>query len=665
MLALLVCYLMDHLAFAESASKTAFAFDRENFCAEGAEKKMINLDNLTKGDVEKIEGLKAKINELEAKKKILSDMQSLRDDYLNAFEAINSEAERAKYGQKARKGSISQFKKLLNQSLTLNAVSLLLKERVQQQDFSNTLKDLCDPNNEKAKVAANTLFCKRYGEQGSWRGTFNESEINSLKKTIANFSEAMNKIKDKNDISLEVKKILDSIPDSIKPDGVLGVLEAKSPSLLEMLFKAASKNEIMSCMDGNESVCEKLLTNPQKRSTIQDLVNLEMIAAGDDLSGRYSGVKKQIDTQNNESLKSLLHTFDYPLEEREEFNKKLLNDKISQVKKYSENLFDKNHPGSNKEIKNGLSIIGLNDDQYTKLISLCSIDAHLTKDSLSAAFSACEKQIGILLEQASKVKNNLENEADQLKLELANHLGKNPRLEKIEKMKTFVIERYIRGCKNTVRKQLTSNIQQIKCSDIGNELTEPSDQIGSLSAMYSKILGRLKYGNTPSKNQGELGLFSKAELKNYMNYCQNTSEDDSEIRETCQKVSQLNSEIASQKELKEWEAFNNKYYVDYNQHSKTGYDVHEKKSNFRIIGEGIAPMIGQIVPMWLGNFVMENQINMLTAQAINQKQMNYMYSPSSPWMNTPYFQFNYLQMQNVNFNSPFTATTSAGFNFGK
>jgi len=662
-LALFICYPMDHLVLAAEEIKTTHSFDRENFCAEGAEKKIAYLNNLTKGDVEQIEGLKAKINELEAKKKIITDLQSIRNDYLNAFEAINSETQKAKALKIARKSSIAQFKKLLNKSLTLNAISLVMKDGIKQTDSAVTLKDLCDPNNDSA--SANTLFCKRYGQQGSWRGAFNDAEINGLNKTIANFSEAMNKIKKKENINLEVKKILDSIPESIKPDGVLEILNVKSPVLLEMLTKSVSKEELINCLDGSEAVCEKLISDPQKRFKIKEILGQEIKSAGDDFSDKYNVVKNQIALQNTADFNSLIHTFDYPLEERDEFNKKLLNEKIMQLKKYSETLFEKNNPGSQKSIKNGLSLIGLSDDEYTNLLNACNIQAKLTEEALSQAFKSCEKQVQLLDEKAAGVKNNLENESEQLKQELAIKLEKNSGLQKIEKMKTFVLERYMRGCKKAPTIQLASNLQQIKCSDIADKLTAPSDQIGSLASMYSKVLGRLQEANTPSKTKGELGLFSKDELKNYMSYCQNTSEKDLEIKEICQKVSQLNSEIASKRELKEWEAFNNKYYVDYNANSEKGYVVYEKKSNVRIIGEGLAPLVGQIVPLWLGNLQMENQINFLTNQAINQKQMNYMYTPFSPWMNSPYFQANYFPMQAVNFNSPYTANTSAGFNFAK
>jgi len=59
--------------------------------------------------------------------------------------------------------------------------------------------------------------------------------------------------------------------------------------------------------------------------------------------------------------------------------------------------------------------------------------------------------------------------------------------------------------------------------------------------------------------------------------------------------------------------------------------------------------------MWIKDMQLSSQIDMMTQQALFQKQMMYMQNPNSPWMtNYQYFP-----------NAFTTTNSSGGFNFGK
>lgn len=654
-LALVACSFFDHLGLAADGASlpqtTTHGFDRENFCAEGAKKQIDHLNNLTKDDAAKIEDLKKKINELDAKKKIITDLQSIRSEYLAAFEAINSDSAIAKKTFEVKKGAINQFKNLLSKTLTLNALSLITNRVVPLKEIPQNLKELCAD-----KENSDLLFCKRYGEQWHPRGLGNDSEIDGLNKTIANFAHSMNQIPDSQLVIVDAKNIIDSIPEGIKPDGILEIFQRKSPALLEILTKGKSQDEVMNCLDGNGTSCEKLLNDSEKRAMIKDIIGKEITNVRNDFSDKYLPVKEQINARNAKDLTALLHTFDYPLEGRDESNKKLLNDKVAQVKAYSEILFNKHYPAGS--IKNGFKIIGLEDNEYKSLTELCEINAKTIKEELREQINKCQKEVGVLLQKAEAAKNSMSKETETLRKELASLLHDNSRLNKIEKVKQFVIQRFMRGCSPGKDNQLVSNIMQITCEELSHEPIGQDDKMESLAGTFGEVVGQLQQGNKASHQKGELGLFSKDELKTYMNFCQNTSlEKDDVLTDSCQKINSYYSEIANQKESKEWDDFNRKYWVQHSSTNKKGYDVYEKKSNARILGEGLSQSINNIYPIWFGNYQLNSQIDMMTNQALYQKQMLYMNSTNSPWMNVPYFQGSYFPNPSFNFMG------GAGFNF--
>lgn len=680
-LALLVCSLIDHLSFA--AETTPHGYDPDNFCSTGAKKRVEFLNNLTKSDADKIEALKNNINELKAKKKIIDDLKSIRTDYINSFESISSAKDIAATIKNEKAKTIDKFKQLLKTNLALNAISLIAKDNGLGMSVPQTIDSLCDPLIHKDN--SSLQICQRYGNKSTSKMT------EMINQTLANFAEAMSQIPDKSSVAVDVNKILNSIPKELDPDAVLEVLSSKSNTLLTMTENADSRAQLTKCITNgiifsNDSDCEKLIADPNKRKFLGDLLGKEVINVQESFVQRMStqatqltqdddkfaqkmvSVKEQILSQNSKDLSGLLHSFDNPLENRDESNKALLNEKTDQVIAYSEKLFKQKNPDSNATIKNGFSSIGLPDSEYESLTTVCKIPADVKGDDLKMRMDVCHNKVDVLMKQADTTAKDLDDQSARLTKELDQLLNHNPALQMKEGVKRFVINRYLRECPQAAgnKDELTSNINKI-CNNLSNVNSNPSDKVDALASNMARTLGLIQRGNVTSgtTRQDLSGTFSKDELKEYSSYCENMSQAPTgEIAKICQEINQSYSAALKTKNTKDWEQFNKDYWVEYNPKAKNGeYDVYYKKSNLRIFGEGLSQSVNRIYPMWFGNFQLSNQIDFMTNQALYQKQLNYMYTPNSPWMNLPYFQGSYFPTSNFNNSNPFLSTN--GFNFSK
>ena len=270
-----------------------------------------------------------------------------------------------------------------------------------------------------------------------------------INQTLANFAEAMSNIPDNKSVSLDVKKILDSIPQELDPNAVLGVLTTKSGNFLKMLEGANSKEEITKCITrtyifSNDSNCEKLLTDPSKREFLGDLIGKEVIdvqesfvkkmstMTEDKYSRNLVTVKEKILSENSRELSSLLHSYDNPLENRDESNRVLLNEKTDQVIAYSEKLFQKQNPNSKGGIKNGFSAIGLKDTDYESLVTLCKIPAGIKGEQLKEGMDSCHTKVQALMKQADDTAKEIDTQTAKLTQDLDQVLNHNQILKNIE-----------------------------------------------------------------------------------------------------------------------------------------------------------------------------------------------------------------------------------------
>lgn len=665
-MALIVCSLMDHFSF---AAETQHSYKSNTFCESGARKRIEHLNDQTKKNIEDIKNLKRDINELEAKKNIITGVQKLKDEYIDALNEVINEKQIAKTEAEVKKKSIDQFKSLLNKTLVLDAVSLMVKGNVHALVNSETqskiqttpdhdyIHDICSTTNLQTTSFV-TTFCQDYGDQSYVQKVAGfKLQKDSIRETINHYLEALSNIPPNSSTNVDVSKILNSIPEGMRPAEILDMLKRQSPAMEQDLTSAGSHVDIVSCIEGNDNKCGEMLSQAN-RNNLKEQIKLKM-----GLTTNADVLNAQLHKRNTDDLDKILDNFDNPLREREKGNHKSLNDQLDKIKSYGNKLIEDNAElfkakyNDSINIKNGFAVIGFTDNEYSGFIESCSIDPSLKGEVLKEKVKVCKTSIDLLSEKANQGQRNMEEEIKDKKNKLTKLLDESGKLNKIEKIKQYVQQRYIRGCSEAKKITLAqSNLFDIPCSQVSASTDSDSrDEIKSLWNSLTNTIGNLQHGNKISDKKGELGLFSKDELRVYMNYCQNVSQDDAAIKESCQEVNQFYADIANQREAKEWEEYNNKYWVEYD--SQKGYIAYEKKSNLRILGEGLSQSMGGIYPIWFGNFQMENQIQMLTSQAMYQKQMMYMNSFNSPWMQQSYFQGSYFPTM------PTTPATQ-GFNFG-
>jgi hypothetical protein len=646
---------------------TEYSYGRNDFCKADAKSRMKHLNDLTKPDVDKIEVLKKNINELEARKKIIGDLKTIRNDYLNTIESITSgTAPSSKNTIKIKQ--VENFKGLLKSAMTLNAISLLMKNK-KKSETSPTMNSLCnEPENKDQTI------CQKYAY--SLSSASNVFQISSLNSTLANFSTAMNHVNQadaKTSLENEITQIYDSIPQKIEPQVILEILAKRAPNLA-ILANTESKIDVEKCLNGINQSCKSLLDKPNASEDLTKLISLEAEDAGHEISLEYKKVQNKINDNSSWKLSQILKTYSNPSEMDDEKDRIFVNNKVKQVLEFSEKLYKKENPNYTPEssvIPNGFSQIGLTEDDYKDFKANCLINKSITGVALNSQLKICDKNVKTLLDKINKVESQIDSDSKNYQSQLDKLLNQNSSLAKLEKLKQFTAQKYMRECPQSDSQNLdfTSNFMGINCQNLATVDSSSTGNLSTLSSSFSNLVGNLKLGNRPTNakvEDGTTGTFSKSEMAVFAQFCKE-KESDKEIVTICKDIQSENNRLAKVRNNKEWDNFNKKYYVQYNRKNPKGYDVIEKRSNASIIGEGLLQNVNRIFPLWINNFQMENQINYLTNQALITKQVNYMNDPTSPWMNSnPYFQTNYFPMFGgfPGFGSP-TVPTSGGFNFTK
>lgn len=633
--------------------QTAHPYDGP-FCDSVAKNTIESLNKETEVSAKKIKELTNSINELEAKKTLETDINKIINDYNDSYSYFDSEDGKKEETKKVKKESIDNFKKLINSTLTLNALSLMLKENAENTgklpSAAPTVKDLCELKNKNSDNS-NLLFCAKYGGQNFVNNFVNSKETENLNSILKNYQEAINKVSksEKSSIENEIQNIINSIPEEINPKATLNFLEKKAPDLYALILKTDSPDSVQNCLKGDDSICGKLLDGKNKEGLSQ-IVNKQLIDSESELGKNYHPVKEKIDKKLTDDLNKVFYDFDKPLEGLEH---------NSMVK--VQNTFKKNE----KIIKRTYKTLGLDDSSYNEMIKNCSVSE---TEEMGNKKELCEKNLADLVHlydaKASDINSSIQNEEDKLKKELKDVLsGDNlNRIQRIEKMKQFTMVKYLRECPDATQAP-KSNIIEASCAV---HLENPSSQLSDLATDFTNAIGVLKNGKNVSKTPGENGTFSKDELDVYSNYCQNMNKNEVKaVKETCKDVRGYKSAIADKRELKDWQEFNEKYYVQYdsNPRNHNHYVAIEKKSNSRIFAEGLAQSVNQLYPIWFTDMNLTGQIDFMTNQALYQSQLTYMYNPTSPWMMQGYFQGNYLATPPSTMPIS-TIPAGAGFNLG-
>lgn len=590
-----------------------------NFCNTNAKETIKNLNAKTDIKLKEITELQTQMNALIAKKTLIEGFLKLKDDYLSAHKAFTEAVNSQDMGKK-----VSDFRALINTSLTMSLVHTFAKNK-NAENINPTLDNICsDPKNKESH------FCDYL------KNSEGKEVKKRLEATLLNVNIALKNDSDPEKTKQSIEAIYDSIPSEMSPSLLLQDLKnATSNDGNDEGFKNELKNNpdreaINECLESfwSDVDCKKIMLDKNKKVNLEKILFSQMNNVQKDiaqrkfteLSDRYNRYDPEAQDTHLDFVRKSRAMAGYDLKKISSLNEADLN-------KFKENC---NNPNP------ALSVRELCKEYSEKVV------ADIVKED----------------EENSKKLTDSQEKLDKL-------LSPSGELQALERIKHYVQNKYIRTCDNSVDQN-----KELIASSICNFSNVQADPINNLNKNVSNVIGNLKsYSFT--KEGGELGPFSKAELEDYKNECQNNNISNIEtVQVVCRDIFSESNKIANMKEAKEWDDYNNKYWVKYSKEDAKGYVAYEKKSELRIFGEGIRQSVGQILPMWLGNMQLSNQIDMMTNQALYMKQMNYMYNPTSPWMiNNPYFQGNYFSTNGAftgfgESTIPNSTPSAGGFNFG-
>ncbi|MFA6235749.1 MAG: hypothetical protein WC635_00370 [Bacteriovorax sp.] len=595
-----------------------------NFCNVKAKEAIGELDKLSLNRVQEINKIKTEINGLNARNNLIGGFLKIRDDFRTSYAAV---ANQAALNEKHLDANLDQFKTLLNSSLTMSLVNIVAKSETRPLDLAKnpaTITKLCS----EAKNLKTNL-CDYINSKPWFAGT----TIASLDKTLQNVYLALDNSSNPEQIKNELQAIYSTIPAAISPDKVFQDLTKHSPNLVSALGSSKDKQAISDCLNSlNNQSCKNLMSDPNMHASLKSVLTSEMTAVHKEFTGKkFDDFFAKLNSSAPKSSEEI---------------SKLMNKKAAEASDYLKKQLANN---------NGKISIGFTQSDLDKFNSVC-----IQEPGKAFNISECEEHARKLITYLEKEKSENDTKLAAAEERLNKVINEDGSMEAILKMKQYVAQKYMRTCKDAKESDVISDMSCpcLNENETATNLPGETSHMGQLNSRISSIIARLKGQSKISKQGGELGPFSKAELEVYKNYCRNSSVIKAAVAASvCKDIYNESNKIAGVKETKEWEDFNKKYWVEYSPKNKKGYEVYEKKSTLRIIGEGLSPNVGKLYNMFMFNYSLESQIQAMTMQGQYQKQMMYMNTPGTPWM--PYSNFQQFYYPTT------TGTIGGGFNFAK
>ncbi len=301
----------------------------------------------------------------------------------------------------------------------------------------------------------------------------------------------------------------------------------------------------------------------------------------------------------------------------------------------------------------------------------CDFDGSQKTENEDEKIQVCKGLVEKLIPQIKTMKNSHYDQVAELNVKIQKLAGDND-FAATENLKQYVAEKYLCSCEKN-KKNVTTTYDESLAMNANSCSTQfmTLSKIEGLSDSSSLIASALYAHEIKMPMDKEGCTFGPEQMKTFTDTCNNNSDISRKFSDICgsitseYKVKVQNQEIASKQNAK-WEKYHEDNYVEYNRNSPTGYTASKKKSNWRVFGEGVLPILPNALPIWFGNYQMKNNIDYLTDQALMQKQYlhNVDIYNSSPWM----YNYNYFSYGN-----PFatgttlptgTTSNSTGFNFG-
>lgn len=666
------------------------AYNPNGFCSVdgGAEKWMTKLQKINAEKFEKIEMYKKEIADLVESDKLVSSTREIKNRYMNSINEISND-------QNDVINNVGFAKSLKNDGMSLNAVSSksskiknnivgsissffqqrnnLLPEELAQstqnrvdqivesipQEFSPEQMDtilnskspainkLLENNVTKEDLTAclgeNTnaeIFCNKIG--------INPSDRVNAKKILEVEFESLSKQFQSNPIFT---------PSAFIPG--LGVL---TPEVREMRTKILNKKfttvqDIKAAMNQNVKRLSQF-SFAESSATVSDDPDTTSPAE----KSNYDKAKEQIAITEKKLTGTEIFFYEPPA------------DMEQRLKVYASDINTK---------EGAMAAVQIQESAYEYAVSNAAYFDKECNFERKTATSVTSDQINICFDRAKGIIPKIDNLKDSHidKISALNsrvqRLVSDPNFADVETLKKYVAEKYLCSCNKKDKKTLS--IDKEKESLIFNGESCSTEfltlsKIDGLNDVSSVIANTLYAHEINLPMDDESCAMNPDKLMPFTNTCKSNNFIKDNFTDICTSITSeyvaktQNEEIINNKN-KKWEKFNNEHYVEYNSKSPNGYSAVKKKSNWRVIGDGVLPIIPNALPMWLGNFQMKSNINLLTSQGIMQKQYlhNVGVYNQSPWL----YNYNYF-----GYGNPFSAgsttlpgTTglggSSGFNFGQ
>lgn len=702
---------------------TAYSYHRaESFCANGAEDMMSELNEINKVKFDKINAYKLELKNLAAYDNLLSQATAIKDRYEKSLNAIvNPTDKKADHLEK-----LGQVRSVLKNAVTINALMMLIKKQDNKLQVPEvfTMASLCKDNEDE-------IICKD-------KSLGSKNNLDTILKNFQNLASdlpAKDREKLKVDVKKVMATIPNTIApiaildllsnDSPNLKELLTNAESKN-QVSECLSETADQKSL--------TACEKLIGNVKtknERQVLLDTISKESNIFSGDLQ-KYNKIIA-VATEDNKSdfekaLDSYDATNDYNSNKKAIFTdaSKLLVDASKQIdtlnaakKSAIEKMQTNRNPAtvsSDQEMKESLEmnetrLDGVENFFYEKPTSTTLVAQGLNLSNPSDAdkikalqnvaikkaktdaekfknvcdfsketpsdepkFKECQGLMRKVIPQIDAAKTRQAQQIRKIADELKELNDKD--FKDAENLKEYLAEKYLCACNKKNNAKITEeNLVIPTCSSPVMTLSS-IDGLSNSSGIIAKTLYYNKI-KVPMDN-GSCSM-SSAELDKFTESCKNSNLNAKSAKKICDSIT---GELKVKEEVRvenvrrdrKLEKLNEENYVTYDARSPSGYKVTKKKSTGRIIAEGMAPAIPMLLPAFLGNWQTKMNIDMMTNQALYQKQMLHTYDVynQNPWM----YSYNYFGLSPYMNTIGTSATTSkgtstlpstgigAGFNFG-
>jgi hypothetical protein len=707
---------------------TPHGYNPGAFCANGAETMMAKLQDANKDKFEQITIYKQQIQDLQNYDNLINDITAIKDRYLEsvASAAASSTKSNADIAKK-----LDAAKSVMRNGLILNAIS----DIANKQDTPAAAPEVVASKPEtKFTYISNSLTSMFKADKNP-----EHSEVKKLKESVTNFQEVSSSLPadDQESLKLEVKKIVNDIPNDISPETLLNALDKDSPLMTQLLSKEISREDLLLCLSNKDTkasldACARILKNPEDRKKLIESIGTESAKFTQTVKKSDNAIKLAKENNKTDLQKTLTNFDTDKSKESIEVTKKSLADTKEKLAKSSQN-----YTVLNQSIKEGLRASQMSVENLTKksveektketmllketdlngvenffyekptnekLAALgidlktkegavaaqklqqesidgakedaaafnrdCNFDSSVKVENEEAKIKLCKGLVEKLIPQIKTLQNSHYDQVVDLNVKIQKLAGDND-FAATENLKQYVAEKYLCSCekeKSNVRSNYDESLVMSANSCTTQFMT--LSKIEGLSDSTSLIAKALYAHEIKMPMDKEGCTFGPERMKTFTDTCNNNSSISKSYPEICGSITSeytvkvKNQEYASKQNAK-WEKYHEDNYVEYDSKSPTGYTAVKKKSTWRVVGEGVLPILPNALPIWFGNYQMKNNIENLTDQALMQKQYlhNIDIYNSSPWM----YNYNYFSYGN-----PFAASTtlpsmtssSNGFNFG-